>query len=248
LDALDPQLFGRRLAEVRHLAGLTQTALAQRAGIHRIQIVRMEAGQTVPRLDESLRLAEVLKVPLERLIERRWSPPTDLRGIAIELYHLGIRDLEVTNPQVPGSFRHVEEVLVLALEGNHPPSRVVEAIPYVLAQRTFHAWLVDSFATLHDSRVRTRLAWLSEITLALSRLSTMPVFVGGRSQAQLDAFVKFGSRSSEPDSLGHPSRGNLPPIWRRWNITYAGTLQDFLQRTIEVDAAFQSSRTTGGAW
>ena len=169
---------------------------------------------------------------------------TDLQGIAIELYHLGIRDLAVANPQVAAAFRLAEEVLVLALSGDCPEPRVVEAVPFLLARRSFRASVAYAFADVHDQRVKTRLGWLSDVTLALSRLSTMPVTVNARSRVDLSAFIKFGAKATESDSLGHPSHGVLSPIWRRWNITYAGTLQDFQRRTVEVDLAVQTARMT----
>ncbi len=256
MATLDGKTIGKNLALARRSVGLTQTALATAAHIHRIQIVRMEAGLVIPRLDEAIRLAEVLQVPLEKLVTGRWFARTDLKGIAIELYYLGIRDLEVADPQVPGSFRYAEEVLVLAVSGDRPEPRVVEAIPFVLARQRLRASLVAAFSIAHEKRALIRLAWLSDITLALSQLSTMPVPLESWAVAQLRTLIKMGNEEntkehpeSQTDSLGHPATSRVSPIWRRWNIAYAGTLQDFLRRTIEVDVAFQSSRTTsGGEW
>ena len=56
----------------------------------------------------------------------------------------------------------------------------------------------------------------------------------------------IGKGTLDPDSLGHASDGKLPPIWRRWNITYAGTMQDFLRRSIEVHEAFEATRSMLG--
>jgi transcriptional regulator with XRE-family HTH domain len=236
-----PELIGTCLESARKSAGLTQIALAKAAQINRVQIVRMEAGLTVPRLDEAVRLAEVLKVPLSWLTSSWKFPRPDLRGIAIELHHLGIKDLEVSDSQVPGSFRHGEEVLVIAVGGDRPEPRVVEAIPFLLARHKFRAPLAAAFAKYHDRRARGRVAWLSEITLALSQMNTMPLSI--KSEAHLRALVGQGVKAPEPDSLGHPGDGKYPPIWRRWNITYAGTMKDFLRRTDEVHKAFAPSRT-----
>jgi transcriptional regulator with XRE-family HTH domain len=249
MSELNARLLGANIKAARTSAELTQAQLAGAAKIHRLQILRMESGIVMPQLDEAIRIAGVLKVPLEWLMARRWSMRTDLQGIAFELYHLGIRDLEVANPQVPGSFRRPEEVLVLALSGDRPEPRVVEAIPFLLARQTFEVPLAHGFACVYDNRVLTRLAWLSEVTLALGQSSTMPLSIEIRSQPHLRAFVESVKPSSDSDSLGHPSQGTLAPIWRRWHITYAGTLQDFLRRTIEVDLAYQASRTmTEGSW
>ena len=249
---LDAKLFGQRLEAARKSAGLTQAALARAAGVHRLQIVRMEAGATAPRLDETLRLAESLRVPLEYLTDGRFTPTHDLRGIALELYRLGIRDLVVANPRVPGTFRDKEELLALAVSGDRPEPRVIEAIPYLLLRRHFLTGLVTAFADVFDKRARARLAWLSEITLGLNQLSTMPLLpfgsspTGGRSTpVTLIELIDAGKKATEPDSLGHPGTGNLSPIWRRWNITYAGRLDDFLRRTLEVHAAFEATRSEG---
>ena len=241
MESLDVKFLGRNLELARRAAGLTQAGLAATAKLNRVQVVRMEAGQTVPRLDEAVRLAEALQVPLEWLIAGRWTPTNDLRGIALELYRLGIRDLVVSDSQVPGSFRHDEEVLVLAVCGDRPEPRVVEAIPFLLARRDFHGPLAAAFADVHDPRARARLAWLSEIALAFSRSSKMPLAIES-TPACLHSLIALGEKGAKPDSLGHPRTGPSPPIWRRWNITYAGTVDDFLRRTMEVAEAFRSSR------
>jgi transcriptional regulator with XRE-family HTH domain len=239
-----PELIGQCLESARKAAGLTQVALARASQINRIQIVRIEAGLTVPRLDETVRLAEVLKVPLSRLTSSWAFPRPDLRGIAIELHWLGIKDLEVANPEVPGSFRHKEEVLALAVSGDSPEPRVVEAIPFLLARQKFRASLVSAFAGYHDRRARGRIAWLSSVTLALGRVGSLPFPV--ESELHLGALIRQGAKSREPDSLGHPGKGKFSPIWRRWNITYAGTVQDFLHRSIEVHTAFKATPTVLG--
>lgn len=200
-------------------------------------MLRLERGEYLPRLDEAVRLAGVLKLPLEWLVAGRLSPANDLGGIAYELNHLGVSDLVVSASQVPGAFRYHEEVLVLALCGDRPEPRVVEAIPVVIARRTFRPALVRAFAAVHDRRARTRLAWLSEVTLSLARMDAFPVAV--ETERHLRGLIERGVKPVEPDSLGHPADGTVPPAWRRWNITYAGTMRDFLRRSIEVVGAAQ---------
>ena len=48
-------------------AGLSMRALAARAGLHAGSISRYESGETVPTLRVAMKLAKVLKVPVERL-------------------------------------------------------------------------------------------------------------------------------------------------------------------------------------
>jgi transcriptional regulator with XRE-family HTH domain len=234
---LSPPAFGTHIKSARRAAGLSQQALADAAGITRWQITRFEGGTAVPSLDEAVRLAKALRIPFELLTNGTWVPAPDLRGIALELNRLGIWDLEVSNPRVPGSFRHAEEVIVLALGGDRPEPRVVEAIPYVLTVRKLRPVLLSAFAEVHDRRVFTRLAWLCDIALALSRKSDYPAPV--RFEDQFRSILALGHKAPEPDSLGHPGTGPLSPIWRRWNITYAATLDDILRRTLEVHAAYK---------
>jgi DNA-binding XRE family transcriptional regulator len=56
-----PQL-GRNLRRVRTAAGLTQTALAKRSGIHRSYVSDLEAGQRNATAVTLQRLAKVLRV------------------------------------------------------------------------------------------------------------------------------------------------------------------------------------------
>jgi transcriptional regulator with XRE-family HTH domain len=237
VDERRKRLLGAYLRNARKAAGFSQSALAVAARVSRIQVVRAEQGRYILDLDEAVRIAEVLKTPLERFTTGHWRPGSDLRGIALELFHLGIRDLEVSAPHVPGAFRSGEQVLAAALKGDQPEPRVVEAIPLILALRKLNVPLTVAFADSYDSRIRTRLAWLSDITLTLSQLSTFPTEV--KWEAQLKEFLRAGMKRPEPDSLGHPREGVLPRLWAKWNITYAGDLKDFERRVVEVEAAYR---------
>ncbi len=236
--------LGINLRSARLAAGLSQVRLAAAAGVPRLRVVRAEQGRYVPNLDEAVRLAGVLKVPLERLTSGGWSPGTDLRAIAFELFHLGIRDLQVSAPQVPGAFRPAEQVVAAAVKGDRPEPRVVEALPFVLARRKLDVPLALAFGETYDPRVKTRLAWLCDVTLTLSQLSTFPGEV--RTEAELRGFIRAATKSAEPDSLGHPGSGKPSPVWKRWNITYAGTIKDFLHRSVDVDRAYRESAVAAG--
>jgi transcriptional regulator with XRE-family HTH domain len=224
--------FGKHLKRTRVSVGLTQQALARAAKLSRLRLVRLENGLIRPGLDEVVRLAGALKVPLQWLTTGQWEPAADLRGIAIELARMGVSDLEVADPDVPGAFRPPEQIVVLALRGDRPEPRVVEAIPVVLALNSLNVPLTVAFADRYDPRVRTRLAWLSDVTLTLHRLSSFPLEV--KREEQLGEFIRAAEKAREPDSLGHPREGKGPPIWLRWNITYAGDLQTFLARAREI--------------
>lgn len=60
--------FAHRLAETRKHAGLTQQALADRAGVHVTQLRRYEAGTNQPTLDVLRALALALSVSTDSLV------------------------------------------------------------------------------------------------------------------------------------------------------------------------------------
>lgn len=69
--------FGIKLSAARMRAELSQEALGYLSGIHRTQISRLEAGESVPRLDTVIQLAGALEIEtLELFPAVRWDPPT----------------------------------------------------------------------------------------------------------------------------------------------------------------------------
>lgn len=52
--------FAARLRSLRERAGLTQAALAERAGLQRLAVIRLEAGQRRPALETAQALARTL--------------------------------------------------------------------------------------------------------------------------------------------------------------------------------------------
>ena len=61
--------FIARLKALRTKRGLTQTALAKKAGISREYLVRLEIGQQDPTLGTMTKLAKALKVPVVELLQ-----------------------------------------------------------------------------------------------------------------------------------------------------------------------------------
>ncbi len=217
---------------------LKQSQVARLADLSRLKVGRAELGQYVPRFDETVRLAAALKLSLSELAYDRPRPSNHLRGFAIELYQLGICDLEVSGVEAPGSLRRPEEVVVLAVRGDRPEPRVIEAMPLVLARQRLRSFMLDAFVKLYDIRVGPRLGWLCELTLSLARHPSFPVEL--RSQAKLEILSKKWGRSADTDSLGHPTSTTVPPIWKRRNISYAGRPEDFMLRTREVAEVYKS--------
>lgn len=58
---------------LRKAAGLSQAVLAEKAGITKATLVRMELGQLDPRLSTLRKLATVLRVPVAALLEESRS-------------------------------------------------------------------------------------------------------------------------------------------------------------------------------
>jgi transcriptional regulator with XRE-family HTH domain len=59
--------FGKRLTELRKKKGFSQEELAKKVKIHPNIIGRYERGETMPALDVSFKLADVLEVSLDYL-------------------------------------------------------------------------------------------------------------------------------------------------------------------------------------
>lgn len=67
--------FGRRLADHRRAAGLTQEALAERAGLHAVTISYLETGIRAASVPTLVRVADALGVAPGILVDG--IPPTD---------------------------------------------------------------------------------------------------------------------------------------------------------------------------
>jgi len=68
--------FGANVANIRSTRGISQEELGFRAELHRTAIGEIERGAHSPRLDTAVKIAAVLDVPLEALIEGiGWRSP-----------------------------------------------------------------------------------------------------------------------------------------------------------------------------
>jgi transcriptional regulator with XRE-family HTH domain len=220
--------LGTRLAAARTARGLTQADLARRCHLHQQQIAFWEQGLRLPRLDQILRLAAALDAPLQLFLSGTNRPPSGLRSTAIELRSLGLVDLWVEAPLVPGAFRPPEQLLALTLRPEEPEARVVEGIPAVLAWNRWNTTLLRAFGV---GRIGWRLGWLAEVALTLHRMAGFPGGCPGR-----DDLARLVSRLKTPptdhwDSLGKPgAKPPRSPVWKRWRISYAADLSAFRER------------------
>lgn len=62
------RVFGERLKALRSEKGLTQSAVAEKSGINRVTIARLESGRQFPRYETVAALADALEVSVERLL------------------------------------------------------------------------------------------------------------------------------------------------------------------------------------
>lgn len=73
--------FGENLLILRRRSRLSQEALGLRAGVHRNEIVHLERGKRLPRLDTIIKLAGGLGCPPGDLMKGiAWSPGGPRKG------------------------------------------------------------------------------------------------------------------------------------------------------------------------
>ncbi len=64
----DRKRLTMQIKKLRERRKLSQEALADKAGIHRVSLANIERGAKTPTLDTLARLAKALRVPLHRLL------------------------------------------------------------------------------------------------------------------------------------------------------------------------------------
>lgn len=223
--------LGKWLRVARIRQSLTQKQLAAQSGTDAARISRIEGGEELPTVPQLFQFAKVLGVSLQWFINGQNQSGSELQEIAVELQSLGMADLFVPNAVVPGAFRPTEQVLALAVSGNQPEPRIIEAIPAVLAWNPWSHPVLRAYIQQSDRRAGIRLAWLADVALTIHRTTGFP---GGCIQRRaLEALVRWWSKhpSSEEDDLGRPSSDDsTPPVSKRWKIKYAATLTAFIER------------------
>jgi transcriptional regulator with XRE-family HTH domain len=230
-DRIELAGIAKRLSAARLERGLTQTELAERCHLKRQQINYFETGARTPGLEHLLRIARALDLPLQRFLSGHDRPGTNVRDLALELRSLGLVDLWVAAPRVPGAFRRPEEVVALAVSGEEPEARIIEAVPALLAWNRWNGPLLRGFARAAGSRIIYRLAWLADVTLAIERSGGFPGGCPGKDDLQTFlAGVKI-AKTAVWDGLGKAT--DQPPtsaVWRRWRISYPADLATFRRR------------------
>ena len=236
LDLPELSTLGRNLLSARVERGYSQGRLARECRLTQAQVSLFETGRRLPSLDQFVRLARALDVPLQRLLGGADRPGTELRNLAVELRRLGAVDLWIADAVVPGAARGSEEVITLALSGGSPDPRVVETVPALLSWNEVNPAVLRAHGIA--TRTTLRLAWLTDVALAIDRQRGFP---GGCRRGPLERFLKTVEPPEEGaawDDLGRPGDG-LPasPLWRRWRISYGSTLGEFERRAVELASA-----------
>src|SRR5947208_15649317 len=72
--------FAGRLKELRERAGLTQPQLAERAGMNRLGIAKLEQGVTKPSWETVIALCKALKVSCDAFLQAPATPQQTGRG------------------------------------------------------------------------------------------------------------------------------------------------------------------------
>lgn len=158
------------------------------AGLRQRDISLMEKGHWQPSLRILTNIARHLDVPIQFFINGSTQPENHLHQLTLELRHLGIIDLDISQAIVPGAFREREEVLALSLAGERPDTRVIEALPYVMLKQPWQIDLIVGFGRKHDRRAVYRAAWLAEIALVLQERLQFPC--SSRTVKSLNKLIK----------------------------------------------------------
>lgn len=79
-DQSDRQVALQRVAEnlrsTRRRLGVSQETLGILAGLHRTEIGMLENAERIPRIDSVVKLATVLEIPVDQIVDGlTWEPP-----------------------------------------------------------------------------------------------------------------------------------------------------------------------------
>jgi transcriptional regulator with XRE-family HTH domain len=66
---MTPERIGGMVKTLRQKRGLTQEALAKAAGVTRVYVAKIEAGEKIPSIPTLRKLAKALKVKAGRLLD-----------------------------------------------------------------------------------------------------------------------------------------------------------------------------------
>ena len=97
--------FGANVVWFRHQAGLTQQEVADRLGVKRTGLSKIERGRQLPRLDTIIKLAAVLEVRNCDLVAWMWWDPASHRHYETPPSIADVSGYEVRDFDLPARFR-----------------------------------------------------------------------------------------------------------------------------------------------
>ena len=217
--------FGDSLRRHRKLAGWSQQQLARALSVDRSLVSRWESGDREPGLWEVVRAARALGVPVSALSVGSASLQGGAEIVWREVAARGAPFLAAGSTPL-WALRPVQESVADALL--HPDPRVIEHLPGLLLLEGFPPRALWGLCA--DWGVERRLGWIADIALGLARAAGVD-----RSPAQSRLLRELLELCSRPgpdaplDSLGFPAAepDRLPPVFKRWRITYDGELARF---------------------
>ncbi len=130
--------YGKLIKEARKKVGFTQKKLAETAGIATITIQQYESGKRQPRLEQLMKIAEVLNVNVEELLGVRPLPAkeitinpgfpseykemqegkmTERTAVDFFLEEIGYKEFLYSDEADPGKLIHDKEVIYDCREG-----------------------------------------------------------------------------------------------------------------------------------
>jgi len=217
--------FGARLRRHRKLAGWNQQQLAEALSVDRSLVSRWESGDREPGLWDAVGVASALGVPLSTLVVGSAGLPGGTEVVWRELAFRGAPVLSTGSVPL-WALRTLQESVADALL--HPDPRLIDHLPGLLLLEAFPPRSL--WGTCADWGVERRLGWIADVALWLARSSDI-----AKPAAQsrlLNEVIRLCPQSGPddaPDSLGFPAAEpeRLPPVFKRWGITYDGELIRF---------------------
>ncbi len=232
--------FGERLRRHRKLAGWNQEALARSLSVDRSLISRWESGSREPGLWEVVRAARALGVTVSALVVGSEGLVGGGEVVWREIAARGAPFLAAGGTPL-WALRPVQDSVADALL--HPEPRVIDHLPGLLLIEDFPPRALWGLCA--DWGVERRLGWIADVALGLTREGGI-ARRAPRTRALLDlvALCARPNPDEAPDSLGFPASepGALPPVFKRWRISYDGELERFAVAAREL-AERQGGRT-----
>jgi transcriptional regulator with XRE-family HTH domain len=227
--------FGKLLRRYRKLTGWNQEALARALSVDRSLISRWESGNREPGLWDVVRTALALGVPVSALVTGSAVPKGGSEVVWLELAYRGAPLLAAGSLPL-WSVRPVHETIADVLVHTEP--RLIDYLPGLLLLEDFSPRALWGLCA--DLSVERRLGWIADIALGAAREGWVATHAHQSTALRtvLELVARPG-REANVDSLGFVSSDprRLPPVFKRWRISYDGDLDRFKAAAQELDKA-----------